>query len=95
MDSIKNILLSSLIRNRIKPQVEACNVLDEFRKLVKNVWGDEVCKMANPKYVKEKILYVQCDSPSVASALNLARKKIIEEINKNQEQEIIVDLVLR
>jgi hypothetical protein len=95
MDSIKNILPSSLLRNRIKNQVQACTVLDDFRKLVKNVWGDEVAQFAEPKFVKEKILYIHCSAAPVASALSLAKRKIIEEINKFQGEDTIKDIVFR
>ena len=93
MDLIKNILPSSLARNRIKSQVSACNVLWEFQKLVKNICGEEVEKMAQAKYVKDKVLYVHCNSSSVANALSLARKKLVEEINKTQEEKVINDMV--
>lgn len=93
MDLIKDILPASLLRNRIKAQVSACTVLDEFQKLVKNIWGEEVEKLAQAKYVKDKILYVYCNSSAVASALSLARKKLVEEINKAQGENVINDMV--
>ncbi len=94
MDSIKDLLKNSIIRNKIKPQVEACSVLDEFKSLVKNVWGQEVLDMIEPKYVKEKILYVHCNSSAVASALHLAKKKLVEELNDKMQENIIKDIVL-
>ncbi|MDD4289961.1 MAG: DciA family protein [Patescibacteria group bacterium] len=93
MDLIKNILPSSLLRNRIKNQVQACSVLDSFSNLVRGIWGEEVAKMVKAKYVKEKILYVHCSASSVANALSLARKKLVEEINKAQEEKVINDIV--
>lgn len=95
MDSIKNILPSSLLRNKIKPQVEACNVLDEFRHLVRNVWGAEVVVMAEPQYLKEGILVVKCSSSTVSAALFMAKKKIIEEINKKMESDVVKDIMFR
>jgi len=94
MDSLKDLLKNSIIRNKIKSQVEACNILDEFKILVKSVWGEEVLNMIEPRYVKEKILYVHCNSSSVASALHLAKKKIIEELNEKMKESIIKDIVL-
>lgn len=93
MDLIKNILPASLLRNRIKSQVQACTVLDSFSSLVKNIWGEEVEKLAKAKYVKEKILYVHCVTPTVSNALSLARKKLVEEINKAQEEHAIDDII--
>lgn len=93
MDLIKDILPASLLRNRIKAQVSACTVLDEFQKLVNSIWGEEVGKLAQAKYVKEKILYVHCNSSSVANALSLARKKLVEEINKAQGENVVMDMV--
>lgn len=95
MDSIKNILPSSLLRNKIKPQVEACNALDEFRSLVRNVWGEEVVAMADPQYLKEGILVVKCSSSTVSAALFMAKKKIIEEINKKMESDVVKEIVFR
>lgn len=93
MDSLKDLLNTSLLRNSIKPQVEACNALDEFKKLVRNVWGEEVLSMVEPKYVKEFKLFVHCNSSSAASALSLARKKIVEELNKNMGSEAVKDII--
>ncbi len=95
MDSIKNILPSSLFRNKIKSQVDACNVLEEFRILVRNVWGEEVVAMADPKYLKEGILFVICSSSTVSAALFMAKKKIIEEINNKMESDVVKDIVFR
>ena len=95
MDQIKNILPSSLLRNRIKPQVEACSILDEFKKLVQNVWGSEVLKLVEPKYLKDGILYVNCTSSVASSALSLAKKKIIEELNQKSNSNIIKDIIFR
>jgi len=91
--NIKNLLKSSLARNRIKPQVEATNVLEETQKIIKQVWGTEVAKLVQPKYVKERILYIQCNSATAANALSLAKKKIVEEVNKACQEELIKDIV--
>lgn len=91
--SIKDLLPQSLSRNRIKPQIEAVNVLSEFRRLVKDVWGEEVCEMVEPKYVKERILYVHCSSSPAVNALSLAKKKIIQEINNSFDESLIDDIV--
>ncbi len=90
---IKDLLKSSLARNQIKPQVEAVNVLDETRKIIEQVWGLEVVKFVEPKYVKEMTLYIQCNSAPAANALNLAKKKLAEEINKNCGETLIKDIV--
>lgn len=91
--NIKNLLSQSLSRNRIKPQVEATNVLIEFTKLVKQVWGKEVAELVEPKYVKNRILYIHCNSSTAASALSLAKSKIVEEINKAMKDELIKDII--
>lgn len=91
--SIKDLLPQSLSRNRIKPQIEAVNVLAKFRSIVREVWGDEVCEFVEPKYVKERVLYIHCNSSSAANALSLAKKKIIEEINKLSEESLVDDIV--
>lgn len=90
---LKNLLPQSLTRNRIKPQVEATNVLAEAKKLIQEVWGQEVVKLVEPKYVKERILYISCNSPTAANALSLAKKKIVEEVNKACGEELIRDIV--
>ncbi len=90
---LKNLLAQSLTRNRIKPQVEATNILVEFRKLIKQVWGAEVAKLVEAKYVKERILYIHCNSSTAANALSLAKKKIVEEVNKACHEELIKDIV--
>jgi len=90
---LKNLLPQSLTRNRIKPQVEATNVLVECQKLIKQVWGPEVVKLVEPKYVKERILYIYCRSSAAANALSLAKKKIVEEVNKACQEELIKDIV--
>ncbi len=90
---LKNLLPQSLVRNRIKPQVEATNVLVEAKKIIEQVWGKEVADLIEPKYIKEMVLYVSCNSATAANALNLAKKKLVEEINKACKEKIIKDIV--
>lgn len=92
---LKNLLPQTLTRNRIKPQIEATNVLEETTKLIRQVWGDEVVKLVEPKYVKDRVLYVVCNSSTAANALSLAKKKIVEEVNKACGEELIIDIVFR
>ena len=90
---LKNLLPQSLTRNRIKPQIEATNVLVECKKLIEQVWGKEVVQLVEPKYVKERTLYLHCNSSTAANALSLAKKKIVEEVNKSCGEELIKDIV--
>ncbi len=90
---LKNLLPQSLARNRIKPQVEASNVLVESKKIIEQVWGKEVANLIEPKYVKEMVLYISCNSPTAANALSLAKKKLVEEINKVCKEKLIKDIV--
>lgn len=91
--NVKDLLKSSLVRNRIKPQVEATNVLVEAKKIIEQVWGKEVAELIEPKYVKEMVLYISCNSPTAANALNLAKKKLVEEINKACKEKIIKNII--
>ncbi|MCD4705096.1 DUF721 domain-containing protein [bacterium] len=90
---LKNLLPQSLARNKIKPQIEATNVLVESQKIIEQVWGKEVGRLVEPKYVKEKNLHIRCSSATAANALGLAKKKLIEEINKACQEELIKDIV--
>ena len=91
--NLKNLLPQSLARNRIKPQIEATNVLVECKKLIEQVWGKEVAELVEPKYVKERVLYIHCNSSTAANALSLAKKKLVEEINRACQEELIKDIV--
>ena len=92
-NNIRDFLPQALLRNRIKPQIAATSVLLEFKKIIKNVWGVEVMNIVEAKYVKDRILYVHCGLSTAASALKMAKKKIIEEVNKSCHESLIDDIV--
>lgn len=93
--NLKDLIPQSLSRNSIKPQVEATNVLTDFVYLVTEVWNEEVASFVEPKYLKDGILCVHCKNSATASALQSAKNKLVEELNKFSKTDIVKDIIFQ
>lgn len=91
---LKNLLPHSLKRNKIFAQVEAVQIIEEFNKIAKLAWGDDVDKEVKGLYVKDKVLTVAVLGSVVASEIRLNKSNIINSINEIFSQKVLTDIRL-
>lgn len=78
MLSLKSLLPQALKRYKIASQVEANFVLEEFKKIARDIVGPELAKDIEPLYVKNNTLTVKVRDASLMSELRLYSSQIIE-----------------
>lgn len=69
--------------------------LNETRAI--HAWGKVVGRMANihttSLKIRNSVLYVKLDSPSLRNELTFSREKIISELNREAGERVISDIV--
>jgi len=86
---LKNLLPKSLERSKIGRQVEIAMVLEEFTKVVSQMFGEKTGKKVRPMYLKNKIITVATLSSVLAQELKLNEIKIIKKINEKFGREVV------
>jgi predicted nucleic acid-binding Zn ribbon protein len=74
---------------RLRPQFDESSVKAYWEKLV----GHEIASRTNTIYVKDKILFLQLSSAPLTNELVIAKRKLIESLNKEFGYELITDIV--
>ena len=85
----KNLFQKALYKAGIQNQVHASQALVLFNNCMEKRWGSEVAKDAQPLYVKNEVLMVKIQNPSLTQEIRLSEETILSEINKRLENEEI------
>lgn len=88
------IKISDLLRKSVKKsgagdQVEAIDVLKRFNQIIETQYSDKLKDKVKPLYLKNKTLTVSCESQTIASELKLRERKIIQQINSGQKNNLV------
>lgn len=79
----------------IQDQVEAALVCEAWGKAVVSVFGKEGSKNTKALFFKNNILTIQVKNSSWASELKMRQNKLLEEINKKLDKEIVKGIKFR
>ncbi len=91
--------LSGLLRNSarkrgIASQVEAAMILEFFKQVARDCFGDEALKLMRPLYVKGDVLTIAVLSPAFAQELKLRESEITRAINEKMAFVVVKHLRL-
>ncbi|UCB44521.1 MAG: DUF721 domain-containing protein [Spirochaetota bacterium] len=90
--SIKDVLESYLSKNKqIGYRIKSAEALQLWGRIC----GDWASSHSEAVHVKDGILLVKTDSPSLANELSLKQNKLIEEINKELSSPLIKKIVFK
>jgi len=92
MQHIKKILTKRIQQSGLAKNVETALVIQEFEKLIKDIFGSQVIKKIKPLYIKNKVLKVACLSSVIVQEINFKKDELIEKINKKFKQEVLKDI---
>jgi hypothetical protein len=92
---IKKILSQNVRQAGIGRQIEAAKAVEEFDKIISEMFGKNILNKARAMYLKNKILTVSCLSSFLKQEIYLKQKKIIKELNKRLGGEAVNVLKFR
>jgi predicted nucleic acid-binding Zn ribbon protein len=78
-----------LNKYHIKSKFDEANLINSWENLV----GKPVAKRTKKLYIRNKVLFVELESPSLKNDLSIHKSKIIDLLQKEFGTEVVKDLV--
>jgi len=75
---------------RIKAKFDEANLVSSWERMV----GKPVAKRTKKVFIRNKVLFVELDSPAMKSELSFHKKQIIELFQKEFGKEILQEIVI-
>ena len=66
----------------LKKQLEDSEVVEEAKLVMKDMFGEELAKHANPLFLKNRTLTISCSSSAIAQEIRLNQTQIVEKLNE-------------
>ena len=77
--------------NRLEGKLNETKVIRSWESVV----GKMISTHTRNLYIRNKILFVSVDSPSLRNELSYSKEKIIQDLNRLASAEVVVDLVVK
>jgi len=85
-DAIQELLKSYRIKNKF----DEANLITSWERLV----GKPVAKRTKKVFIRNRVLFVELDSPSMKHDLNLHKAQILENFQKEFGKDILGEIVI-
>jgi hypothetical protein len=72
----------------LKGALKAITV-EEADNVLKELFGEQVDKFAQARYIKDKVLAISCQGSIVTQEIKLNQDKIIEKINESAGEDVV------
>jgi hypothetical protein len=79
-DKINNLLCGSLNRHGLRQSVSASMILEDFNKIIAQLFQPDIAKKIQPLYIKNAVLTATCLYSEIASELKLKEPLILEKL---------------
>lgn len=79
---IRNILNKNVAASGLSKGVESSQIVEEADKIVKDLFTPEIAAKMQVSHVKDKTLYITCDSTPIAQELSFYIQQIIDDLNE-------------
>jgi hypothetical protein len=86
---IGSLLWKSIRRAGMEDGVAAVLVMEEFKKILKNEFGEKIENRIKVLYLKKKILYLSALSSVVMQEIRMNEDKILKELNKKFNKKLV------
>ena len=90
--SLGNLLNKNIKRSGISHHVENAMVLETFTKVLLEVMGPKISAQVKPTYIRNRVLTIACMSSVLAQEVRFKEKKIVTEINKKLQKNVVIKL---
>jgi predicted nucleic acid-binding Zn ribbon protein len=74
----------------LKSKYDEANLIGSWERLV----GKPVARRTKKVFIRDKVLFVELDSPAMKNDLNLHKKQIIEVFRKEFGNDVVTELII-
>ena len=92
MEHIKNLLGKRLKQSGLAKDVNTSLIIEEFAKIIKEIWGDNIIRKIKPLYLKDRKLHVACLNSVIIQEITLKKEEIISKINQKFNNDVLSDI---
>jgi predicted nucleic acid-binding Zn ribbon protein len=89
--SLGDVIREFLQSNRLDHKLSETRLIQSWEKVV----GAMVSRHTENLYIKNKVLFVKIDSPALRNELSYSKEKIVQELNKEAQVEVIEEIVFK
>jgi len=89
---LRNLLNDAINRAGISRQVVANQVVEEFDKICKELYGSETCREITHVTYRNKIIEIKCRQSVVAQNLQFNKMRLINELNHVFKNKVVDDI---
>lgn len=86
---LEQLLPKSIKKAGISHQLDSLKILEEFNKVAKKIFGEEVMKKIKPLYLKNGTLSIACLSSVLGERLKSQEKRVLAELNRPYKKEMV------
>jgi len=95
MQHISNLLKKQIKESGLSQNVQTALVVEEFEKILQEIFGQFILKKVKPLFIKNKIITLACLSSVVSQDVNLRKDEIIRKVNNKFKTEVITNIKFR
>lgn len=92
---LKDLLDRSINKNGLRSNVDALNVVNEYKKIVEESFGKDAPENLIPRYYKNYNLHIDASSASWAQHFVLNQSTILEKLNDKIGKKEVKKFVIR
>jgi len=90
MKSLFSIIKDKVEESPVLRSANASLTVEEANKILAGIFGDQALGFMQARYVKNNILHIYCQSPTVASEIRLHQADILAKISENNTSSKII-----
>jgi len=89
--------ISDLLNKRVKQSglsnnIETALIIEEFERLIQQIFGYQIMERIKPIYIKKTVLYVPCYSSVLVQELSLQKDYFLSALTKKFGREVVTDI---
>lgn len=89
IQKIGDLVAGSVQRAGIQKEVAAAQVIERFKVLIQERWGNQILKRVSPKYLKRGTLIIKVKDSVFAAEMRLKEKELVGEVNKEYKKTVV------
>jgi len=91
-EPLGKILNKSTKRYSFSKGVKAVLVIDQFHKIIKDTWGENILEQVRALHLKDKKITIACMNSVAAQEIRLRESEILEKLNQELGKGVVEKL---
>ncbi len=89
LEPLKNVISKYLQKKGLHRQVEIALALEEFVKIARQIWPEEIVEQMRPAYIKDGFLYVAVLNSVLGQEIKIRETLLVSELKRRLGKNII------